>query len=336
MDEAGVSPPIGQPKAVRVPWVRLSIGLVVALALLALLFGTTSLRDASVWSALARYPLAIGAIAMLSAAIQTALNTLKWRMLLDRVSPEIVEVSGTARLYAYTSTSAAVAQILPPYIAGPMVRGLAMKAKHAAGFAKSAAVAGVEQGFDALTLVVAGTVALALLLIGGSGSWAIGTVALALIVLCLVLNALPQGVNLATIARVLPQRRSVIAKLRGVLEAASASGLDEPRFIGRQSALSTIRYFVIGARTVLLGLLLIPAVDWQTIGLGFAAVLMVTIASVTPGNLGITESGWSAMSVFTDQAVAGEFVAFALALRLISLLAAAALAALSWVFVRRD
>ncbi|MBX7532213.1 flippase-like domain-containing protein [Qipengyuania sp. 1XM1-15A] len=314
---------------------RLAIGLALAGALLWWLFTSFSVLEADVWTSLGRHPWAIGGIAFATAFAMVLASTIKWQMLLRRSAPDLARSVGFDRLFAYTAASSALGQIVPPYIAGPAVRGMAMKSQHNAGFGRSAILAGYEQVFDVVTLVIGGIAALALL-VGGFGGWAgvlafVVTLALASAAVYL----LPERFRPARLAAVLPQRWSTTRRIKESVEAGSAAGLDAPRLLGHLTALSSLRYGALVARTFGIGIFLLPMIPWQTVALGFGAVQLSALAALTPGNLGITELGWSAMTLVTDAATMGEFVAFALALRVSGLIASGTLAVLSLLWLRR-
>lgn len=335
MTQIELTPASAAPGRTRGRWLRLVSGLGAALALIVVLFSSTSLRDASVWSALARQPLAIGAIALASAALQTWLSAVKWRMLLRRAAPELADAVTTARLFAYTAFGNLIGQVLPPYVAGPAVRGIVMKARHQADFGRNAVLAGYEQVFDMAVLLIGGIAALALLLAGIDGISGVVMVALVVAAACTVLFVLPRALRPARIAGMIPRSWAITARIRASIESGAAAGLDAPSLMGRLGLLSLLRYGVLALRTALIGLLLLPTLGWPLVTLAFATVQLSAVAVVTPGNLGVTELGWSAMAAFSPGTLAGEFVAFALALRVSGLLASALLVAGSLLALRR-
>ncbi|MEM7702159.1 MAG: lysylphosphatidylglycerol synthase transmembrane domain-containing protein [Pseudomonadota bacterium] len=305
-------------------------GAVLAAAVVAALIKNTSLIDAGVWSALARYSFTIGAIGVAAAGVQSLISTFKWRMLLMRALPDAALHAGFDRLFAYTAVSNLLAQFLPAYIAAPLVRGAAMRSQHEAGFAQNAMISAYEQVFDVAMVAIGGGLALVLLAAGfGMQTSGIILIAIALLLAPLILAAMPEALRPGRLARILPRRWRFTARLRDGFEGGSDVGFDAPRFMGALGALSALRYAAIGVRTVLLGILLLPDVAYQTLGLAFAAVQISAVAVITPGNLGVTELGWGAMASFSTEATVGEFVAFALALRLISLLSSACVAVCS-------
>ncbi|MFN7024897.1 MAG: lysylphosphatidylglycerol synthase domain-containing protein [Pseudorhizobium sp.] len=313
---------------------RLVLGLLLSSILLGWLLTSFSVIHAPVWILLARHPWAIGSIAFGSVFLMTALSAAKWQMLLKLAAPDLAQSVKFDQFFAYTAASSALGQIVPPYIAGPAVRGAVMKSQHNADFARSAMLAAYEQLFDVVALMIGGMAALALLLggiIGPAGvACFVGIVALTPAALYM----LPDRCRLMKIAAILPTRWSVTRRIRMSVETGSAAGLDAPRLLGHLTVLSSLRYAILVMRTLGIGLILLPAVPWETLALGFAAVQLSSLATLTPGNLGITELSWSAMTVFTDRATMGEFVAFALVLRVSGLLATALLAALALVWLR--
>lgn len=313
----------------------LLIGLLLAFVLLGWLFTSFSVLDADVWGLLGRQPWAIGGIAFTSAFLMTLLSAAKWQMLLKRAAPELAHSVKAEQLFAYSAMSSALGQILPPYIAGPVVRGAAMKLEHKANFARNAMLAGYEQVFDVVALVVGGIAALFLLLSGISGITGVVVFSLITVSAATVVYMLPDRFRPMQEASVLPKRWPVTRRIRNVVEAGSAAGLDTPQLLGHLMALSVVRYAVLVVRSFGMGLILLPLVPWTTVTLGFGAVQLSSLAALTPGNLGITELGWGAMTAFTDLATMGELVAFALALRVSGLVASAVLATLALLWLRR-
>src|SRR5690606_5351677 len=66
-------------------------------------------------------------------------------------------------LFHYTALSSALGQVLTPYVAGTVVRGWAMKARHMGRFGQQAVIAGFEQVFDAVLVLAGGVGAIVLL-----------------------------------------------------------------------------------------------------------------------------------------------------------------------------
>lgn len=315
---------------------RLVLGLLLASLLLGWLLTSFSVLDADVWALVGRHLWAIGSIAFGAAFLMTLLSAAKWNMLLRSAEPNLAHSVKFDRLAAYTAVSNALGQLVPPYIAGPAVRGAAMKSQHNAAFARSAMLAGYEQVFDVVTLVIGGIAAVLLLLSGIGGLVGVAALTLIIVLAAALVYTLPDRFRPMQVAAVLPKRWSVTRRIREIMEAGSAAGLDAPRLLGHLMALSALRYGVLVMRTFGIGLFLLPSVSWETMAMGFGAVQLSALATLTPGNLGITELGWSAMTTFTDGATMGEFVAFALALRVSGLAASAALAVLALLWLRRD
>lgn len=313
---------------------RLVLGFLLSSILLGWLLTSFAVLDAQVWILLARHPWAIGSIAFGSVFLTTALSTAKWQMLLKLAAPDVGQSVKFDRFFGYTATSSALGQIVPPYIAGPAVRGAVMKSQHNADFARSAMLAAYEQVFDVVALVMGGIVALALLLGGIGGLAGVACLAVLVALAPAPFYMLPDRSRLMKIAAVLPTRWPATRRIRKSVEAGSAAGLDAPRMLGHLVALSSLRYAILVMRTLGIGLFVLPVVPWETLALGFATIQLSALATLTPGNLGITELGWSAMTVFTNHATMGEFVAFALVLRVSGLLASAVLAGLALIWLR--
>lgn len=315
-----------EPIAIDLPrrkYSRLQI-LLVILVMVAVplwLLSMDSFRDTPVWYALARETSTIAGIAIAAAAAQTFISALKWQYVLKRLSAELAQQVGFRRLFAYTAAGQAFSQILPAYIAGPAVRGWIMKTRHAGDFGKNALVSGYEQLFDVMVLVAAGIYALLILLSGESGPFSLAGLLALLAACCLFPTVLPHRAMTVQFTNWVPEKWSVTRRIKESLLAGSEAGLDEPGFISNLLWLSVLRYVVLAVRTVLLGLILLPAVPWNTIALGFSAVQLSALISLTPGNFGITELGWSTLVAFTSKAAIGDFAAFAIALRISGLTA---------------
>lgn len=335
MAEDALTPEPIQPRTAG-RWLRFALGLALAALLVWWLAANTALADAEVWRALARYPLEIGAIALASAIAQSLISTAKWQMLLRRAAPDMARAVPFRALFAYTAISAAAGQIAPAYLAGPAVRAMALKRRHRGGFVESAIVAAYEQLFDVAVLLAAGVAALALLFAGVSGAVAIALFAAAIILPAIIAALLPEALRPGRLAALLPRSWRLTASLRARVEAGAAAGLDTPRLMGRLLGMSGLRYGVLAARTGLIGALVLPLVAWETIVLGFGAVQLSALATLTPGNLGIAELGWSFIAAFAQDTLAGEFVAFALVLRVSGLIAGAVLAGLAAIGLARS
>lgn len=323
------------PPSWEVRLLRGGLGGLLALLLVGWLIASFSVLEAEVWDLLGRHPWAIGSIAMSSVFLMTLLSTVKWQLLLKRAAPDLSHSVRPGQLFAYTATSTALGQVLPAYVAGPAVRGLAMKTRHSADFARHAILAGYEQVFDIVVLVVGGLTALLLLLGGIAGVVGVMTFGVVIALSAPLIYVVARRYRPIRAAAALPRRWSVARRVRKNMEAGASAGLDAPHLLGVLTALSTLRYAVLVARTVGIGLILLTSVPWGTMVLGFGAVQLSALATLTPGNLGITELGWSGMTAMTDRATIGEFVAFALALRISGLASSAVLAAFSLLLLRR-
>lgn len=291
--------------------------------------------DADVWTLLARHGWAIGSIAIGSVFLVTLLSTVKWQMLLKLAAVDLAQPVKFDQAFAYTAASVALAQIVPSFIAGPGVRGAAMKLQHEVGFARSAMLAGYEQVFDVLVLLIGGIAALSLLLGGMGGHASVAALIAILALTAASVYALPNRFRPAKLAAVLPRRWHGSRFIRESVEAGSSAGLDAPRVLGHLTAISALRYVILLGRTLGIGLFLVPLVPWETLALAFGAVQLSALVALTPGNLGISELGWSAITMVTDQATAGELVAFALALRLSGLAASTVQAVLALLWLRQ-
>lgn len=285
-----------------------------------------SFRETQVWSALSAQAAKVAVIALVAALAQIFISTVKWQFILRRMSggPKGVGPEGAVpfnSLFSYTAASHALSQVLPAYVAGPAVRGWIMKARHAGDFGKNALASGYEQLFDIAVLLACGVYALVVLLGTNAEPIALGGMAAFMLALGLLPRVLPHQPMSGKMVQWLPTKWRATRWLKERLIAGSDAGLDAPEVVSRLIWLSIVRYAVLALRTVLLGLVLMPAVTYETIAFGFSAVQLSSLLAITPGNLGITEIGWSGVSAFTNSAVIGDFAAFAIALRVSGLIA---------------
>ncbi|GEM_PF-1857623 len=296
--------------------VRIVLGGALVALLLALLFSKDTFRQAEVWAAFTRAPWAVLAITLVTAVAQTALSTLKWHRLMCRAAPELARRSGWVNLFHYTAGANALGQILTPYIAGTLVRAWWMRSRHAGRLGPHALLAGFEQVFDVVILLVGGTVALAVFAFGRpeiSSLWLLGA---CLLLGPLLWGAAPEWARPFALAVLLLRRWRLTVRLAGRLERGAAAGLDSPRLTREMLFLSLARYMVLAVRTVALGWLLLPALPWTGAAMGFAAVQISSLVALTPGNIGVTEWSWAALGAVYPSIGAGALAAFALALRL--------------------
>ena len=300
---------------------RILLVVLIVGAVLIWLDSMDSFSKTRVWSSLSHEALPIAGIAIAAAIVQISISTLKWQYVLKRASGQLARQIGFRRLFAYTAAGQAFSQILPAYIAGPAVRGYIMKTRHSGDFGKSALVSGYEQVFDVAILFAGGAYALLILLAGGSGALALVGLFAFLAVCCIVPVVLPRRAMPAKLAKWIPVKWSVTRRIRESVIAGSDAGLDAPNFVSGLLWLSVLRYMVLAVRTVLLGLILLPTVPWDTVAVSFSAVQLSALIALTPGNLGITELGWSTIAAFTSKAAIGDFAAFAIALRISGLIA---------------
>lgn len=307
-------------------WPKILAGLILALLLMIWMAGETAFLQAEVWDQLVANVWTIGLIAAISAVVQTWLSAEKWNALLGLTEEQTGRVE-RRHIFAYTAFGHVAGQVAPAYVAGPLARSFAMSVFHGKGFARSFAIAGYDQIFDAFVLLSFGLCAGILLVFGWTSIEFIPLLLFLSFGCIATFLATPLSKILGYIADRLPPHwkftRNISRNTRNFVSAGYAS----KGILSQLALLSYLRYLVFAVRTILIGTILMPQFGVALVALSFALVQLTALLSITPGNLGVTEVGWATMSELFKGPMAGELIAFALTLRVTGFVASLAVAA---------
>ncbi len=296
-------------------WVALSIT-VIALLGVVILFWTCGASFANFVALCASIPLwAYGVIAIAQAAI-VVLAAVRWKVLLNVVSPNGETISLT-HATAATTTAAIVGQILPIQLCTPVIRAW-FASRFEVPVLRSLGTSVLEQTFQLLVLLSAAILSVLFLL--PTIGWVIDA-----IVAILILGAMVVFVRIA-IHMISKLLTSIEGKWASPLSKAAASlriGFERTAQLPDQilvsvTALSLLGYAILAALNVLL-LSIIADVNVLPLLIAYPLVLFLMSLPVFPGGLGVVEVTWAGILVREglsfDQAVEA-----ALALRVVSTL----------------
>lgn len=302
------------------------LGFALAAALIVAIVRSFGIDLAQVGANLSGQALPVIATVGICLTLQFALSALKWMQIYRRVAGDAEPASGNfATQFFYVSLSGLFAQLLTVYLASILVRGFAERFHFRRRFALGASVSMYEQLFDVIVLGVVGAPVIALLAFGASPVVAISAaIAAAVLLIPLVRLALRRGHPLQFAASLLPRGLRFADAIRASSDVARELELDAPPLVTRLLALSLLRYLCIAARTALVAALLIPGIGLASAANGFAAIQLSAVFALTPGNIGITEWGWAGYGLYLGRNVA-IFAAFALALRVVTMMVTAAI-----------
>jgi hypothetical protein len=200
----------------------------------------------------------------------TALNILisaeKWRLIMAARAKASAETVDHPVAFFYTALGALLGQVMLPQLSTTLLRGLAARLHTDKSAMAGARTAVIEQSFDlivGLLLAAATVLVIAGLLAPPHWPWAV----------VLMLAAVSLGACL-------------IGRWRRPFGLTPGLGLT-------LVALSGLRYLVLAARAVLVVWCAALPLVWWLPAMTLPLAQLSTLLAVTPGNLGITEWGWS-------------------------------------------
>lgn len=268
-----------------------------------------------------------GAIVLicLASLAQVGISSIKWRLVLFALKTEPATMPGPQLSLLLASLAGVAAQFLPLFIAAPTLRSVA--ARYAAGtpVLEGALASAVEQAFDVLafSLLLLPTLAVfALEFAGfkaGFGTWAM--------IAALTLGAafLLLGTASTRMTERLTRNLDLNRYAAGAFDA--ISGIDAA-LQRRLLWLSLLRYCAILARVLIVAEVADFAIPFVHLVYAHTIVQAAQFASVTPGNLGLTEWTWLGALGFLGHDVA-FVVIFSLTLRVVSVVSYALVSVLA-------
>lgn len=296
-------------------WIALSITTGTFLGLIALFLGSGASFGDFV-ALCARIPLwAYGVIAFAQATI-VILAAVRWKVLLNVMSPQSETLS--LRNATVATTSATIAgQILPIQLCTPIIRAW-FASQFDIPVLRSLGTSALEQIFQLLVLVSAA--ALSFLFLVPTVGWVFDAIAAILILASMIVFVrIVIQLALKLLASIADQRGSLlyqaIASLRlGFEKTAQLSDLT----LISLTALSILGYALLAALNVVL-LSVIAGVDVLPLLIAYPLVLFLMSLPVFPGGLGVVEVTWA--GVLTREGLPfDQAVEAALALRVVSTL----------------
>lgn len=274
------------------------------------------------WPALAGILLSTGAF--------LALSTLKWRMVMRRLSPDDEHHRGWGYGFYYTTLGALLALVVLPQAAMVIARGYGDKFRLGKSPVTTSAATLYEQLFDLVPILVfAVTALLAHLLDWSASTWLAATAGAGIASGALVILALQTRFWL--LASLVPRPvRSRFAPRLEWFASPAAQELLKPRFVLAIHTISVVRYFVLLLRTYLI----FAALSLSLSSYGFAQAYSIVSVSrlffITPGGLGIAEWSWTGVLTWLAMPLQ-ESVRFVLANRLFNWLSTLLIFVLAWV-----
>lgn len=268
-------------------------------------------------------------ISIVSIGGQSIVGAMKWRLLQRRFAEGDRGAFSLSMLVFYSALTALAGQVIPTFLASGAVRGAVTRLHLEGSFLQGAGVTIYDQLFDVAVLALCAIACLSLFLLGVQPTTVIAIVALALALLLLAAPPLFRSMPPLSVAiRFLPARVPGMRRVQQALQFARDKGLDTPETTVRLLSLSIVRYLFIGLRSVAAVLLVGTGLTAMSASWGFAVVQGSALAALTPGNLGITEWGWAAISELLN-APAGSLILAILVLRIINIPATLAVMLLS-------
>lgn len=266
------------------------VAAVVLLVLLIHLSGVRADQFLHALSALGPYEMAG---CLIGFALPVLIASIKWRSVVARVMRPPAVLPGFRFFFHFSALSGVLGQVITPYAAGPIVRGLATKRGGHGGFTLGASTSVLEQFFDAWASLIFAGMGILLFLTGVSPQIAlVGYIFAAIIgaVGVQVILVLPGSKVLGWAGNVLPGQRERLQNLENLR---TQTELINTGFVNRLYWLSVLRFWVLGVAVIAVASTF--GEDWSVLGLlhVYAAVQITRFAVFTPGNLGLAEWGWA-------------------------------------------
>jgi len=268
--------------------------IIAAVVLLVLLVHLSGLRADQFWravSALGPYEMAG---CLIGFALPVLIASIKWRSVVSRALRAPSILPNFLFFFHFSALSGVMGQVITPYAAGPIVRGLATKRGGHGGFALGASTSVLEQFFDAWASLIFAGMGILLFLIGVPEQIALMGYILAAIIGAVgvqVILVLPSSTRvLGWVGNILPGQRE---RLKNLENLKTQTDLINTRFVSRLYWLSVLRFWVLGVAVIAVASTF--GEDWSVLGLlhVYATVQITRFAVFTPGNLGLAEWGWT-------------------------------------------
>jgi hypothetical protein len=298
--------------------------------LLAILVQDRGITATALLDRLRQYGGALFAVSFVSLGLQAWLSALKWQTLSD-VSHEMSSHSPRSVYVFYSALAGIFAQVLPAAFAVTAVRSIVAKLHLRGTVGKAAMLAIYDQLFDAFVMFLGAVICVSAFAAGFSPSFSVATFLLALSAAILLARPiLKLAKPLHWVARLLPTS----SRWRRAAALAHDHGLDGAPIGARLLRLSVVRYFAICARAAA-ALVFVSDLAAIDTAWGVFVVQGSSLVALTPGNIGVTEWGWTAVESLlnTDP---GGIVSAILVLRLVMLPASVAVALLALLVTRID
>lgn len=296
-------------------WFALSISACAVLGLIALFWGSGA-SFANFAALCTRIPLwAYGVIALAQATI-VILAAIRWRMLLQAVSPQ-GETLSLRPAAAATASAAIVGQILPIQLCTPVIRAW-FASRFDIPVLRSLGTSALEQTFQLLVLVSAAV--LSVLFLVPTIGWMVNAISSILILIAMVVFV-RFALRLASklLESIADHRASLLSQTASRLKQGFENAAQLPdQILLSVTTLSLFGYAVLAALNTLL-LSAISGVDILPLLIAYPLILFLMSLPFFPGGLGVVEVTWAGVlareGLPFDQAVEA-----ALALRVVSTL----------------
>ena len=266
--------------------------------------------------------------------VQLFISSVKWRMILERVVSDKSSRPGLDFYMTSSAASAVFSQFLPAYVCSIAVRSFAAKRLHGISVTTAATTSAFEQFFDLMILLLM-AMATALVWVAGWGAnaWILATLAIMTLGLGLTV-LLPRFLGLLRIISGIHPRLKAIGIM---MDSNSAAQVLNGRLFATLYLLSLARYLTMAVRPFLLVVALKFDMVWFQAIQCFILVQTTLIASLTPGNIGLQEWGWTGVLSFVGMApdVAAEFALMLRIFGIVSILATVAIVIPARSFVRK-
>ena len=301
----------------RITIVILTVAAAIALlALLVHLSGASLDQLARILSALGPWQI-LGCLIGIAAPVLIA--SVKWRSVVERVMRVPTDLPGFTFFLHFSALSGVLGQVITPYAAGPMVRGMATRRVRGGSFVFGASTSMLEQFFDAWASLVFASAGVLLLLLGVSEQIALfGYVVVAVIgaVGVQIILILPSSeAVLRRLSTILPGQHE---RLEALMRLKVRSNVISSGFVNRLYWLSVLRFWIVGVAVIAVASSF--SRDWTVLSLlhVYAAAQITRFAVFTPGNLGLAEWGWTTVLAFYGWSFQSAAL-FALAFRVVGI-----------------
>ena len=290
--------------------------LILPLALMVLLFGVLGVTLDELAGSLARTPAWLFAAVLMITFANQAISVVRWRAAARWLNPQ-AEIVGWGPALEATAWGSFIGQFLPLQLSMALARWARSRNRTTVGATL------YEQLFDLLILLSAGGGAALLLGLRGNPEMAFVMLSLAIGASCLGVRWLLAGSS--ALASAISSSRlpapAFVAELVDPLRQASGA---PPRLLALMVGLAVLRLAILALRAVLVASVLIGALNWITVVIGYPIVGLALGVPFLPAGLGVAD--WSLTGILVLAGAAAPAAAMtAAAFRVINIVTLGAL-----------